>query len=140
MIFLKSLLTEKKSLGAKIHRDAFLYLNPRGDKEKFAQCGTCRLFTGKKCLILGDTKVAADDSCGLYIHDKPQLNKAGEEKPLVTPKEAGFVSRQVRCENCRSFEDGKCRLFETLNKSNPDIFDLNEKVDAHGCCNGQMPK
>ena len=139
MISLKQLITEAKE-GKKIHRDAFLYLPPKGNKEQFAQCGTCLMFTGTGCTILGKTKVTKDMSCGLYVHGKPSPKLAGKERPVYTPQEAGLVNRAVRCENCRSFQDGICMLFKTLNESNPEIFQLEEKVDAYGCCNAQMPK
>jgi hypothetical protein len=140
MISLKTLLLEKKKTGAKIHRDAFIYLDPKGNKNDFAQCSSCSMWTGAKCMILGNTKVTGTMSCSFYIHGIPPKNKAGKEEALVTAKEAGLVDRKVRCENCRSFDDGKCLLFESLNKSNSDVFDLDEKVDKHGCCNAQMPK
>lgn len=139
MIGLKSLIMEKKS-GEKITRDAFIYLDPKGDKKNFAQCATCRLWTGTGCLILGKTKVTCDMSCNYYVNGTPAKDSAGKEEALLTSKEAGLVTRKVRCENCRSFKDGICQLYQALNKRLPDIFDLNEKVDAQGCCNAQKPK
>lgn len=140
MISLKQLITEAKAGAKKITRDAFLYLSPKEPKEQFAQCGTCMMFTGTGCTILGKTKVTKDMSCGLYVHGKPSPKLAGKEKSVVTPKEAGLVNRAVRCENCRAFDNGVCMLFKTLNESNPDLFQLDEKVDDYGCCNAQMPK
>ena len=96
MINLKSLITEAKKTMEKIKRDAFIYLDPKGDKSKFAQCSTCRLWTGTGCLILGKTKVTADMTCNLYVNGEPQKDKAGKEEALMTPEEAGLVTRQVR--------------------------------------------
>ena len=119
-----------------IKRDAFLYLDPRGNKNKFAQCETCMMWTGKHktCTILGKEKeVLGTDSCGLYVHGKPHEDMAGMEMEAVTPKEAGFYSGQVRCENCKHFDVDHCHVFEELNEM--EMFDLDEWVDAKGCCN-----
>ncbi|PWT78348.1 MAG: hypothetical protein C5B60_01285, partial [Chloroflexi bacterium] len=126
--------------GQKKQRDAFLYLDPRTPDKRFAQCGTCRLFLpGRElCGIIGNHAVASD-SCGFYGHGKPT-----DDQPVtksVTAKEAGFVRRQVRCENCKHFHDGHlCGLFETLNKVMPDEWDLDPEVDKYGCCNAQSPR
>ncbi len=133
-------LSEVKKDGGKLKRDIFIYLDPKGDGEKFAQCGTCRMFTGKTCSILGKQKITPEMSCDYYVNGPISKGLLGKEVASVTPKEAGLVNRQVRCENCRSFKDGVCLLYQTLNKSNPDLFDLDEKVNAQGCCNAQMPK
>jgi len=130
--------------GEKIKRDAFLYFNPKGKNQKqFAQCGTCIMFTGSTCTILGKRfKVEAGDSCGLYVNGPPMPEEKGNEMKAVTPDDAGFVSRQVRCENCK-YGDAKrlmCTLFEDLNKSLKDHFDLDPKINALGCCNAQTPR
>ena|ERR1700675_1065293 len=130
---------------SKIKRDAFIYLDPKGNKDKFAQCSTCRMWTGPEgntCSILGKTKVTGDMSCDLYVNGSPSPSLKGKELPSLTPKEAGLVKREVRCENCRSFDSktSSCMLFQSLNKSLSDIFELDEKVNPKGCCNGQMPK
>lgn len=127
----------------KVTRAAFLYLDPKGDKARFAQCGTCMMFTGSSCTILGkDFTVNAGDTCGFYVHGKPQPAEKGHEMKSVTPEEAGFERRAVRCENCAYFEDEKsvCGLFVMLNEALPDDFDLDEGVDAFGCCNANVPK
>lgn len=124
----------------KITRDSFIYLEPKKEKENFAQCATCKLWTGKTCLILGKTKVTGEMSCCYYIPGTPSKGSIGKEQSLLTPKEAGLVNRKVRCENCRSFKNGICMLYQKLNQSNADIFDLNEKVNKYGCCNAQEPK
>jgi hypothetical protein len=59
---------------------------------------------------------------------------------LFTPKEVGFVSRKVRCENCKYFGKDRCGLYEMLNKRFPDDFNLDVVVEAMGCCNAQTPK
>jgi Pyruvate/2-oxoacid:ferredoxin oxidoreductase delta subunit len=121
----------------KIDRSAFIYLDPIGDKKQFAQCGTCVAFLpGKKrCGLFGpNDEVIADASCGLYVNGKPH-----DDQPMlnsVTPRDAGYVLGQVRCENCTWYVDKKCELFEKLNRELPDIFDLDVDVAAQGCCNG----
>lgn len=130
---------------AKIKRDAFLYLDPKPPASEFGQCSTCEMWTGRvarTCLIHGRIKIGGGDSCGLYVHGSPQPQMAGREVKAVTPSESGLVDRQVRCENCKAFvpESSKCALFVTLNKTNSQLFDLDERVDAKGCCNAQQPK
>jgi|SRR5579864_3846248 len=123
-------------------RDIFLYQDSHAPVATFAQCGTCRWWTGPKkqrCAILGKAlKADAGDSCGLYVH-----GNANPDQPVienVTPEEAGFVARKVRCENCRSFDHGTCLLFKMLNDLCPEKFDLEEEVDAKGCCNANKAK
>lgn len=136
------LLEEKKN--TKIKRDAFLYLASKEPKSDFAQCSTCVLWTTKKhntCAIIGSgTKVTGTMSCGLYLHGEPNEKLEKNEKNIVTSEEVGLVDRKVRCENCKSFDEkeSKCLLFEVLNKQ--EYFDLDTKVDKHGCCNAQTPK
>lgn len=124
----------------KITRESFLYLEPKKGGDNFAQCSTCKLWTGKTCLILGKTPVSGDMSCNFYVPGTPSKGSVGKELALLTPKEAGLVKRKVRCENCRSFKNGVCLLYQTLNKANPDLFKLDEKVHPKGCCNAQEPK
>ncbi len=128
-----------KKDGEKVQRDAFIYLDPKPPQDKFAQCGTCMMFTGSSCTILGkDKKVDAGDSCALYVHGKPQPKMKGKEHKSVTPEEAGFVEgEQVRCENCVYGDKsrGVCKLFEKLNREMPADFDLKEKIHPKGCCN-----
>lgn len=140
-ISLLKLILEAEEDMKKIQRDAFLYMDPKVEKD-MAQCSTCIQWTGETCAIIGsDTKVTGDMSCGLYLSGEPNKDLLGKEKELVTAKEAGLVKRKVRCENCRSFDDSQnssCMLFEELNKL--PMFDLKVKVDKAGCCNAQMPK
>lgn len=137
---------EKAKSIKKIKRDAFLYLDPIGDEKQFAQCSTCCMWTGDKgktCTILGqDIEVTGEMSCGLYINGSNYIQGIGQEVARVTPEQAGLVTRQVRCENCRSFdaEKDECMLFKSLDGSFSDIFDLGNKVNKYGCCNAQMEK
>lgn len=130
----------------KIDRSAFLYLDPKKPKGQFAQCGTCFMWTGKKgntCFIHGTKiEVTADMSCGFYVNGKPTEEFIGKEQAIVKPQESGAVKRKVRCENCKSFNSDKneCELFKILNEKMGDLFSLDVKVDAQGCCNAQTPK
>jgi len=124
----------------KVERDTFLYLDPSGEElDNFAQCGTCRFASEDgDCAILG-IPIDDDDSCGFYV---PGAYDGAEVRKSVTPEDAGFVDRQVRCEHCKFFDpiESDCELFELLNAKHPTVFDLDAKVKAHGCCNAQTPK
>jgi hypothetical protein len=128
----------------KINRDTFLYLAPRfAPKSRWAQCSTCRDWVSgdRKCVIHGPkVNVVGGASCGLYVWGVPR--PAGTEtRAKVTPEESGLVVRDVRCQNCRWFDDadGECEFFRLLNEKLPDVFDLDVKVDKLGCCNAQQP-
>ena len=128
----------------KLGRDAFLYLDPRfAPKTRFAQCSTCRdwVTDDRRCVIHGPKiTVRGTASCGLYVWGVPKPAGAAT-RALVTPEESGLVDREVRCENCTWFEDdGECGLYHLLNERLGETFDLDVKVDAHGCCNAQEPK
>lgn len=124
----------------KIDRSAFVYLNPKEPGNKFAQCGTCFMFTGTGCIIHDRRiRITKDMTCALYVHGDPLLNWRGKEKPYVTPEESGLANFQVRCENCK-YGGEHCGLFKMLNKSLPDAFDLDTKIDPKGCCNAFMQK
>jgi hypothetical protein len=149
----------------KIGRDAFLYMHlPEGvQKEVFAQCASCQNFVAAEFRVNGQSacklfgggvEVDEDDSCGLYtmwpdkgIPDQETMTNHGKKldaglKQSVSPEEAGFVDRAVRCENCFYFdvEASKCALFSELNLAHRDFFNLDENVEAGGCCNAQTPK
>jgi len=133
---------EDLPIAERIHRDAFIYLEPdAGDQTDFAECQTCRQWTGpdhKRCLILGsEVDVPATASCNLYTEGTPQPALAGKEKALLGRDEAGFVKRPVRCENCAFFdkEGMYCELYKKLNETSPEVFDLEEAVSPKGCCN-----
>jgi len=133
-----------------VTRASFLYMEPSrnsyGKPSGFANCRTCMMWTGDKhetCAIHGKKlKVEGGDTCGLYVNGKPHTEMAGKEMPLVTTQESGFEKREVRCENCSHYDkkESYCELFEALNKKNPELFDLDIKVKAHGCCNANTPK
>ncbi len=151
---LKALGSEKQAeapeAGAKILRDAFLYMEPEPPLEQFASCASCERWTGpehERCLLLGpDLEVAADDTCGLYVHGAPAPGMAGQERAVVDPVEVGFREGPVQCRNCVSYEPGedentrgRCMLYRDLNEALPAHFDLDADVHQHGCCNAQMP-
>jgi len=122
-----------------LDRAIFLYMDPREkDKNNFAQCKSCVMWTGEKgktCVIHGKAlHVRAQDTCGLYVNGPIHEDMIGKEMKLTVPKESGFEKKVVRCENCRYFE-GKsvCLFFRKLNKI-PEM-DLDEKVHPKGCCN-----
>lgn len=114
--------------GGKIERDAFLYL-PAGKGDK--QCKTCASNSNGKCTTLNNLAVQPGWSCGMYLPGSYSGQRAG---PYATPEEAGLIKQDVRCENCRYFTE-HCELFEKLNQTMPDDFDLDPDVDAKGCCN-----
>ena len=134
------ILEEAAKTGDKIDGSAFIYLPPKSPNNDFAQCKTCFMFRpeSERCGIFGpDDKVTADQSCGLYLHGKP--NEDQKCRSTVTPKQAGLVDGPVRCENCSWF-DGKCGLFKTLMEKLPDVFNLDINVDPKGCCNAFQKK
>lgn len=123
----------------KITRDAFLYMEPKPPKDSFAQCGTCVMFTGTGCTILGKTKITKSMTCGLYVHGIPSYDQQGKEQALTTPQECGLIDEAVRCEHCQ-YGGGHCSLFEMLNDKIPNAFDLETKIDLKGCCNAFIKK
>jgi len=129
----------KKQVKEDTDRTAFVYMAPQPPKEIFAQCGSCAHFMpeSQRCTLFGkDDKVVAEASCTLYAHGVPSDEQ--EILESTTPKEAGYVTGKVRCENCSWFDEEKstCGLFQSLNKKMKDTFKLQEKVDKYGCCNG----
>jgi hypothetical protein len=126
----------------KVNRAAFLYLDPVRPAANFAQCVVCRDWVrgDRKCVIHGPTvNVPGTASCGFFVRGITQP-PGTKTRPLVTPEESGLVNREVRCENCMFFDDGYCKFFTRLNDLWPAVFDLDPKVDAHGCCNAQTPE
>jgi hypothetical protein len=123
-----------------IKRDAFLYLDPKGKGEDFAQCRSCMMWTGTagahplRCHIHGKgRKITGDHTCGYYVHGKPMPN--GPIMRSVTPKESGLLKKEVRCENCKHFNSSasECGYFVKLNKTGGHA--LNVIVNYEGCCN-----
>lgn len=131
-------LLEAAGSKAKIDRSAFLYLEPKEgqDPNNFAQCATCFMYlpNKKRCSIFPKNFVVQPDaSCGLYVS-----GKASDFQPWhtsVTPKAAGYVEEQVRCENCSWYVKGRCDLYRQLTEEMGDIFRLDDRVNAKGCCN-----
>jgi adenylylsulfate kinase len=128
---------------SKVDRSAFLYQGPHGPQEKYGQCSTCHDFTGKSCenFPKGNT-VSPGGACGLYHFGKGSDELLGKEMGSFTKAEAGYVDREVRCENCAYFDDDEsyCELFEKLNEQFPSVFDMDKKVDKYGCCNAQTQR
>lgn len=130
----------------KITRDAFLYMDHEGDKEKFASCSSCVFWTGSEhntCGLHGkDVKITADMSCGFYVHGDPSPENHGKEAKLVTTTMSGLVDEAVQCRRCALFDkdDSYCELFEHLNKTFPDNFNLKTEVCEYGCCNSWVGK
>lgn len=125
--------------GKKITRDAFLYMEPKPPKDQFAQCGTCAMFTGTGCTILGKTHITKDMTCALYVHGNPSYDLKGKEMALVSPEEAGLYNGKVRCENCR-YGGAHCKLYRMLNDRMPETFDLETQINSKGCCNAFIKK
>lgn len=121
----------------RIKRDAFLYMEPKGNGKDFAQCSTCVEFDPKtKCCVVMNKIVAGLDSCGIYLEGKYDGRKP---KEYATPAELGYVQREVRCENCKYGGD-ECWLYKMLNQRQPEDFDLETKIHPKACCNLQTPK
>lgn len=135
MRHIMDLITEAEHTGARIDRSAFIYLPPKSPKAKFAQCATCLHFIpDARCGIFSDEdEVSANASCGLYLHGSPGDQEC---RNIVTPEQAGYVTGEVRCENCSWYDDHVCGLYKLLQQRLPDVFDLDSAVDPQGCCNG----
>lgn len=128
-----------------IKRDAFLYLEPKDDDPDFAQCEDCKMFLAEHglCSLHGkDIKIKPTMSCGFFVPGGPADESEMEHvSTAVTPQESGLVDRQVRCENCVSFDGhGICKLYQMLNRSDSTNWSLNVAVKPQGCCNSQRPK
>jgi hypothetical protein len=120
-------------------------MEPHPSVSNHAQCGSCHNWGkgNKRCYYLqAKDKVDADDSCGLYGQGKPQATV--EPSGQYTKAELGFVDEQVRCENCREFDnrDPKhlhCDFYAQLTRILPLQFQLDKNVNPKGCCNAMMP-
>lgn len=127
----------------KINRSAFLYMDPIGSGEAFAQCGTCRFWkpSNRVCaLFVSSSNVSAGASCGLYVYGAP--SDLQSQSLSVYSEDAGFETRQMRCENCFHFypRNQGCSLYKSLNEKEPDKFQLDIHVHPQGCCNANTPK
>jgi hypothetical protein len=128
----------------KVTRATFLFMKAKAPKKKFAQCETCIHLNPEadECeLHRPQDDIDEDDSCGLYAHGTPA---GGKPMSIVTPKESGLVSRQVRCENCAFFDPNSedephCDFYTQLNLILPKVFDLDRYVGPQDCCNAQTP-
>jgi hypothetical protein len=124
---------------SKIHRDAFLYMDNTDNVEDFAQCKTCATWVNRLCLVL-DKLVNPEDTCGLYTLSAHQQVPEPIAIAKVSPIEAGFLeATDVRCENCY-YGGARCGLFNRLNQTLPETFDLKEEINPKGCCNAWTPK
>jgi hypothetical protein len=135
------IIQEAENEAKRIHRDAFLYLEGKKEKDQFAQCSTCIHWMpeSERCALFSKSKrVVANASCALYVEGNPQEDQ--EFLNVVTPKDAGYVLGQVRCENCGWFEDDQCHLFKKLNDEMGDVWDLDTRVHAQACCNAWQEK
>lgn len=126
----------------KLERDAFLYMDPRAPRKRFAQCSACRDWVAgdRRCVIHGPRVIVPGSaSCGLYVWGVPKP-RGTETHARVTPEESGLVDRKVRCENCKWFDadESQCGLYKMLNEKLPEVFDLDTNVDAEGCCNANQ--
>lgn len=127
---------------------AFTYMEPDrksyGSHKLFAQCATCRDWTGRKderCRIHGPKARATwDTTCTLYVNGEPAIG--AKTLPMVTVKESGAEKRQVRCENCFYFHRKTkiCKLFWFLNQAMKGYAKLREKVHPFGCCDANVPR
>jgi hypothetical protein len=146
----------------RLGRDVFLYMEPRPALDapaSFAQCASCCNFIpdlqmhgavrGDRCLLFGTNfPITDDDSCNLYVpwpagdpckgcvaHGAEEL--IGGMRASVKPFDVGYVAdTKVTCKRCRQFDfvDSACEAMEELNRKLPQMFDLDEKVSADGCC------
>jgi hypothetical protein len=119
----------------RITRAAFIYL-PSKDPE-FAQCSTCAAFNRQTrfCSPIG-VEVEKTWSCGLYVPGEWDKSVPGKR---VSARDAGLVKTQVRCENCE-YGGTHCGLYEKLNKTFPNFFALETKIEPKACCNAFTPK
>lgn len=119
----------------KIGREAFVYLSPKEPVDRFAQCETCLNFIparGRCRLFTDRDDVRPSGTCGLYAHGEPSDD--ADPEGATDKTQAGYLVAEVRCQNCSWFDHG-CDLYRTLNDRLGQVFDLDENVDEHGCCN-----
>jgi hypothetical protein len=132
---------QKKNQDFRIDRAAFLYMEPKQGQspKKYAQCGACWKFTGQSCLEFSTSdKIEAGGTCGLYSYGTPRADMAGQESGGTTPKDAGYIVREVRCENCVSLNGTTCQRFKDLSESKPEYYKLDASVNPKGCCNANI--
>jgi len=94
-----------------------------------------------RCHWLGKNDVVDDDdTCIMYAQGEPNDYPDAESTGTFDPQTVGFFDGQVRCENCNVFDDRDskkphCDLYVQLNRMYPDMWELDERVKPHGCCN-----
>jgi hypothetical protein len=148
----------------------FLTPASTGAREDFAQCGPsgagCRMFVpeeylkgklkGDRCIIHGSKQAVSEYmSCGFMVpwptpdgSPVEEVVKAHAEELLksipgsVTAKDSGLVDRRVQCHRCRfaSSRASHCDLYDALNQTFPQVFDLDVKITPNSCCNAQEPR
>lgn len=131
-------------MATKLGKEAFLYLDPQPPEDAFAQCSSCRDWVeiDNLCVIHGPgIPVFGSMSCGLYVNGIPEPSKTATQA-IVIPEESGLVDREVRCENCKWGGPGSydCELYDLLNTTMPDIFEIDTAIQPKGCCNAQQPR
>jgi hypothetical protein len=131
--------------GKPVTRDAMGFVKAGDRGRNNAQCVSCWKWgkNNKRCATLQpDDVVKARDSCVNYEPGTPQATV--EPNGAWTKITAGFVSHEVRCGQCREFDDRDydnthCDLYAQLNRILPLKFDLDKHVDEYDCCNFQTP-
>lgn len=126
----------------KVDRSAFVFMRGRKPYPTFAQCITCAKFIGgnRRCEEFGpDNEVKPQGSCCVYTFG-PGQGEGKTPQSRITPTEAGYVEREVRCMHCRFFDPNDepqthCDFFTQLNLMLPNVFDLDRYVTEHDCCN-----
>jgi len=105
---------------------------------------------GARCVIHGSkVELDADDSCGFFVDwptpdgkPNPDVVKDHAEELAkglqgsVTPEESGLVGK-VQCHRCAFAEEAAtlCALYRDVTKALPDLFNLDDKIKPHACCN-----
>lgn len=125
----------------KIDRSAFVFMRARKPYKTFAQCKTCAFFNPaiERCENFGpDNVVKARGSCGVYAFGPENTTALPQSR--ITPTEAGYVERPVRCEDCKFFDPNDepqphCDLYTQLNLMQPGVWNLDRYVNGYDCCN-----
>lgn len=115
-----------------MNRSTFVYLDPKGNPNDFAQCRSCKMYVDSHdvCSLHGmKVKVHGGMSCTEYAFGHADDSELPHVSPAFTPEQSGLVDAEVRCENCHFFEseENECELFHILN--------IPDKVNPKGCCN-----
>lgn len=140
-------------MATKLDRSVFLYSEPKdsANAAEYAQCKTCEHFLQQRklCYLMSvNDTVYTGSSCNEYAEGKPIMDLNTNPSNSYKPEEIGLVHREVRCLNCQHFEtagaeenEGQhCELYEHLNQQMPEVFNLDIKVNEHGCCTANTEK